>query len=282
VRTITLRGVGIGTSALGFGTASLMGRLGKRASLRLLARAYDEGIRYFDTAPLYGYGESEAILGIFARHRTDIAIGTKFGLAPRHRPPGFISIAKGVARPLLALAPGISRRVRRIADTALAPVAQFDLSSARSSVSNSLRQLRRTPIDVLLLHDCKIADLANDALLEFLRDTRRRGDVRSFGIATNETTIRYAIEYAPGYADVVQLANNLRERSLEREPSISAHRACITHSPFGGWGKPIEGGSPDPLRYALEMNHDGIVLFSTQNEAHIATNVRAVTESIYP
>jgi len=79
VRTITLRGVGIGTSALGFSTASLMGRLGKRASLRLLARAYDEGIVISIPRRCTVYGESEAILGIFAPHRTDVTIGTKFG-----------------------------------------------------------------------------------------------------------------------------------------------------------------------------------------------------------
>ena len=39
-------------------------------SLRLLEAAYDAGIRHFDVAPMYGYGEAESCLGEFrARHQ---------------------------------------------------------------------------------------------------------------------------------------------------------------------------------------------------------------------
>ena len=71
-------------SRLGFGTSGIMGAaLTSRGRLRLLDAAFDAGIRHFDTAPLYGLGLAEEVLGRFARRcRGDITLTTKFGLEP--------------------------------------------------------------------------------------------------------------------------------------------------------------------------------------------------------
>ena len=56
---IRLASSGRETTRLGYGCSSIMGALGRRQSLRLLEAAYDAGIRHFDVAPMYGYGEAE-------------------------------------------------------------------------------------------------------------------------------------------------------------------------------------------------------------------------------
>ena len=72
--------------------------------LRLLETAYAHGIRHFDTAPLYGQGEAESLLGQFSRGKRDsITITTKFGLIPRRIPAWF--------RPLVPLARAFNRRL---------------------------------------------------------------------------------------------------------------------------------------------------------------------------
>src|SRR5207245_2931438 len=64
-------------------TSCLRGALSQRAPVRLRETAFDAGIRHFDTAPAYGLGASEAIVGEFlARHRGQVSITTKFGLLP--------------------------------------------------------------------------------------------------------------------------------------------------------------------------------------------------------
>jgi aryl-alcohol dehydrogenase-like predicted oxidoreductase len=75
-------------SRLGFGTSGIMGAaLTTSRRLRLLETAYAHGIRHFDTAPLYGQGEAESLLGQFSRGKRDsITITTKFGLTPRRIP----------------------------------------------------------------------------------------------------------------------------------------------------------------------------------------------------
>src|SRR3954452_8900176 len=71
------------SSRLGFGCGSVMGRVGRAASLRAIAAALDAGITHFDVARLYGYGEAETLLGEALRGRRDrVVIASKFGLMP--------------------------------------------------------------------------------------------------------------------------------------------------------------------------------------------------------
>jgi D-threo-aldose 1-dehydrogenase len=71
------------SSRLGFGCGGVMGRVGRRQSLRVIAAALDGGITHFDVAPLYGYGEAEALLGeALADKRDRVVVASKFGLNP--------------------------------------------------------------------------------------------------------------------------------------------------------------------------------------------------------
>ena len=80
---IRLASSGRETTRLGYGCSSIMGALGRRQSLRLLEAAYDAGIRHFDVAPMYGYGEAESCLGEFLqRHPGQLTVTTKYGIAP--------------------------------------------------------------------------------------------------------------------------------------------------------------------------------------------------------
>jgi D-threo-aldose 1-dehydrogenase len=75
---------GLDFTELGFGTAPL-GNLYRAVSDEeahsVLQAAWDSGVRYFDTAPLYGLGMSERRLGNFLRskNRDDYVVSTKGG-----------------------------------------------------------------------------------------------------------------------------------------------------------------------------------------------------------
>ena len=53
----------------------------KKMHLKTLETAWDQGIRYFDTAPLYGSGMAEIRVGNFLenKNRDDFIISTKVG-----------------------------------------------------------------------------------------------------------------------------------------------------------------------------------------------------------
>ena len=71
----------IASSSFGFGTAYLGRRHGLRDGSKLLSAAFDGGITHFDTAPMYGLGLAERILGRFLTGRRDaVTVATKVGL----------------------------------------------------------------------------------------------------------------------------------------------------------------------------------------------------------
>jgi len=77
---------GLQVAALGFGCGMVGGLLvrGEYPEMRrAVARAIELGLNYFDTAPLYGDGQSEVNLGAILRElRADVVVGTKVRIAP--------------------------------------------------------------------------------------------------------------------------------------------------------------------------------------------------------
>ena len=78
---------GLKTSILGFGCGAVGGLMVRGApgdQERTVAEALDAGINYFDTAPLYGNGQSETNLGriLKALKPASVIVGTKVRLRP--------------------------------------------------------------------------------------------------------------------------------------------------------------------------------------------------------
>jgi aryl-alcohol dehydrogenase-like predicted oxidoreductase len=78
---------GLKTSILGFGCGAVGGLMVRGApddQDRTVAEALDAGINYFDTAPLYGNGQSETNLGriLKALKPANVIVGTKVRLRP--------------------------------------------------------------------------------------------------------------------------------------------------------------------------------------------------------
>ncbi len=71
----------IGYGAWGIGGAPFWSTEGEERSLHSLEKALSVGINFFDTAPVYGFGYSEELLGkALGAKRKDIIIATKCGL----------------------------------------------------------------------------------------------------------------------------------------------------------------------------------------------------------
>ena len=76
---------GIEVSEIGFGAWSIaLDWWGKKVeedeAKRMLKKAYDLGINYFETADMYGKGKSEKLIGeVFKGMRDEVVISTKYG-----------------------------------------------------------------------------------------------------------------------------------------------------------------------------------------------------------
>ena len=84
VERVALGQTGLSVTKLGFGGASIGGlftAVSDDDARGVVRRAWDIGIRYFDTAPLYGYGASERRIGdeLRAEPRETFVLSTKVG-----------------------------------------------------------------------------------------------------------------------------------------------------------------------------------------------------------
>jgi aryl-alcohol dehydrogenase-like predicted oxidoreductase len=192
--------------------------LTRRETVSLLHQALDRGINFYDTAAIYGGGESEELLGeAFGSRRSSVVIATKGGY-------GFPARRRAVSR----MKPLIKRVVRGLGlrryqvPAALRPVPTQDFSRAALSASlrTSLRRLRTSYVDLYMLHSPSPEALRDGEALEFLAAMKRDGVIRSCGISCEspEDAGRWL---QSGEIDTLQIGVSLIEQ--ETVPELQTH-----------------------------------------------------------
>lgn len=192
---------------LGFGAAPIGGLytyVEDDAALATVAAAWDAGVRYFDTAPHYGLGRSERLLGaaLAGYRRDDYVVSTKAGrLLLPITPDGRDDSDYGFAVPTTH---------RRVWD--------FSRDGIRRSLDDSLRRLGLDRIDLLYLHDPEgRMDEAVATALPALAELRAEGAIRAIGVGSKDTmALTRAAEEAD--LDVVMVAGRytLLEQSAQK------------------------------------------------------------------
>jgi aryl-alcohol dehydrogenase-like predicted oxidoreductase len=277
-----------------------MGALNRTESLRLLEAAYDAGIRHFDVAPMYGYGEAESCLGEFRARHADVTITTKYGIAPPKR-GGLLRTARRLVGPVLQRIPALKRRLVRAAGAVAAPAekSRFSAEEARASLENSLRALRANFIDVWLLHEAEAADLTDDALLRFLEDSVAQGAIGAFGVGSDSAKLPALLRDRPAYCRVVQhdwsildpiepqtTAFHIHHRALTdrlqtiHDDLIRDKPRCVRWSEITGRDLARrEDLAALMLKAALVLHPNTILLVSSKSPAHIRENVRVAEDA---
>jgi D-threo-aldose 1-dehydrogenase len=164
----------VSVTRLGLGTAPLGGLYAPVAhddALRTIEAAWQAGIRFFDTAPLYGHGLAEVRLGeaLANRPRDDYALATKVGR-------------------LLRPAKGDALEDRHYKGTPpVAPVFDFSYDGVMRSVDESLARLRLDRVDILHIHDPDAHyDAAVGGAYRALARLRQEGTVGAIGAGMNQ------------------------------------------------------------------------------------------------
>ncbi len=172
--------------------------------------AWDAGIRWFDTAPLYGHGLSEQRLGeaLRARPRDEVVVASKVGrtLRPVAGSPSdspFVDVA------------------------AVEPVFDFSRDGVLASIEASLDRLGLDRLDVVHVHDPD--DHADQAVAEAfptLVELRDQGVITAVGCGMNQTALlaRFVREVD---LDAVLVAG--RYTLLDRSADDDLFDACVTH-----------------------------------------------------
>lgn len=177
---LTISSLGLGTWVLG---GDMWGGAEEADGVAAVQTALDLGVNLIDTAPIYGYGISEKIVGraIKGRKRSDIIIATKCGL-----------VGKG-------------REIKN------------DLSpeSIRREIEQSLKNLQTDYID---LYQCHWPDPHTpvELTLKEMMKLKNEGKIRYIGVSNFDLTLlKKAAELAPILT--LQSQFSMLERTLEKD-----------------------------------------------------------------
>ncbi len=180
--------VGLGTWAIG-GPARLGGRdfgWGKsddKSAVKGIEIAVDAGVNFIDTADIYGYGKSEALIGKALSDKRDrMIIATKAG--NRGDDENWIK--------------------------------DFSPKWIKYACEQSLKRLKTDYIDLYQLHTPHVETELTDEIIQPFIDLKKEGKIRFYGIslANPEQGIDYIKK---GYGDVVQTYYNIINREAEKE-----------------------------------------------------------------
>lgn len=151
---------GVGTAPLG----GLYEPVDEEDAQLTLEHAWDRGFRYFDTAPLYGAGQAETMVGKFLRSDA-LVVSTKCGrsLVRSDEPESIYHSRTGYR-------------------------ARFDFSPAaiRDGVASSLGRLGRDRVDLVLIHDPDDHAEYVPSVVETLTELRTEGLIGAIGLGMNQ------------------------------------------------------------------------------------------------
>src|SRR6266436_3415262 len=227
---------GLRVTVLGLGTGTLGGHripVSREMAGAVVRSAWSAGVRYFDTAPFYGFGQACRILGDAMREvpRDQWVLATKVGrlLRPRADPP----TSPALRHPMPFDA-----------------VYDYSYDGVMRSFEDSLQRLGLARIDILYVHDIGVMQhgrAAHPGLMRTLRDggyraleeLRSAGTVRAIGIGVNEREVLLeALEW--GDWDVFLLAG--RYTLLEQAPLEDLLPKCLEAGTSIVIGGPLNSG----------------------------------------
>lgn len=208
----------ITTSALGFGCTKLTDHYSRKEALYCLETCLDSGITHFDTARMYGFGESEIILGDFLKNlknkRDKVTITTKIGIDPLALPTHsqfMMKLAKDIVNRLPAVKKMISKRTDVFVHR---PSLTADI--AKKHLAESLTKLKTDYIDILLLHEFDVATANKEELISFFKEKINAGVVRHVGLGSFFEFIKDDFQNLNIVYDVIQTDNSLLNPNIEQ------------------------------------------------------------------
>ena len=169
--------IGLGCSNVG----KTFFNMEKDSSLRLLNRAYELGINFFDTADVYRFGNSEKIIGeAFKNKRTEVIIATKVG----YNQPQYI------ARPAKLLMPiSIQKQLQKILKyyrkkhkTSFFS-RDFSPEFINKAINQSLKRLNTDYIDLYQLHNPPPEVIEHGEVFNTLDNLKKEGKIRFYGVS---------------------------------------------------------------------------------------------------
>lgn len=204
--------IGLGTWAIGGGP--WWGTADESESIKTIHTAIDHGVTLIDTAPAYGLGRSEQVLGKALKDRRDeVVLATKCGIWWQDQRPEVAFEVEGVT-----------------AYKSLAP------DTIRKELETSLKRLRTDRIDLYQTHwpvtEAGVYEIEDT--MACLVSLKEQGLIRAIG-ASNVTVEQIKAYQAVGVLDAIQPKYSMLDRAIEGTLlpyCIQASISTLVYSPL--------------------------------------------------
>jgi len=178
----------IGTNPLGFGAAPLgnmFRNIPEDEAIATVDAAWEQGIRYFDTAPFYGAGLSEIRMGkaLAKRKRSDYVLSTKVGRVILDEVED--AKARDLGEKGGLFEHGLPNKI----------VNDYTASATQRSIEDSLKRLGTDHLDIVYVHDVAQDFYGDEWLTKFeeartgafrvLSQLREQGVIKAWGLGVN-------------------------------------------------------------------------------------------------
>lgn len=265
-------------SVLGFGCsmiASLATRYSRTEVEASLREAREAGITFFDTADVYGQGDSERLLGRLYRSGGEgMILCTKTGLTVGSMEP-VVRLVKPVVNSILRrwlTARVATTQVRRRQERQC-----FDPDYLSGRIEGSLRRLSVDRIDLLLLHNPPLNVSQRDGVFELLTRFKAQGKLCWFGVSCRSLDDAYEWLGQPDVACVqipidrsrIEAAIPVLERAQAQRVGVIA-REVFAHDALA------KGGVPYAFRPLVQRSEIGVILAGMSCRRHVRENVRGM------
>jgi aryl-alcohol dehydrogenase-like predicted oxidoreductase len=271
---------GLQTSVLAFGCARLgstLTPLTNRQSIALLNEALDLGVRHFDTASIYGQGDSEKLIARALRaRRSEFCLASKAGQRLSARQAA-LAYAK---RPLRMLAQSIPAvRGKLLQQRAHGIRLCFHPDYIERSLESSLLRLRTDVVDIFYLHSPSALDLGRDDLWRRADQWYRDGKIRALGVSCDDLSVAEICASMPdikivqfdmggGYRSTTALA------AIRRNGKVAVVRGVARQ--YIGTHDAVRG-IPAALRSTASLPGVGTIIVETSRREHLRQNVEALS-----
>jgi aryl-alcohol dehydrogenase-like predicted oxidoreductase len=224
MRTRPLGQSGIEASVVGLGTwvtgGFMWGGSDEADSIRAIHAALDAGITLVDTAPIYGFGRSETVVGkALADRRDKVVLATKCGIVCHDKAGEFLVRVDVMGRN----------------ERGLVPISKYlGPESIRQEVEDSLFRLQTDTIDLYQTHWQEETTAIAESMGELLK-LKQEGKIRAIGVSN--ATAAHMKEYLDvGPIDSDQEKYSMLARDIEKDqlPFCEANGiAMLAYSPLG-------------------------------------------------
>lgn len=263
MRTREIGASGINASVVGLGTWAIGGWMwggtDEAASIAAIQASIDRGVSLIDTAPAYGMGRSEEIVGTAIDGRRDkVILATKCGLA-WHTTKG-----------------------RHFFDQAGKPVHRYlGGESIRWEVEESLKRLRTDYIDLYITHWQDPTTPISETM-RALEELKKSGKIRAIG-ASNVTPSDVEAYTVAGRLDAIQEQYSMVHRDIEAQLIPLCRRHHISVLSYSSLALGLLTGRIDPERsFEGDDLRKSDPRFSSENRrkvAEFAESVRPLAEA---